>query len=174
VTVGVESETEPTTETQVDIEDANPDDPGVTVETGGSGSSVEQVTFDDETTSGSVTITEYSDPPEAVTDSITRALVGNGDDTGPTGEETETESETTESADSTTENDQSDDQTVDTPSQSTGDERQTDDASQSTPEDEENEADETGSRLELVFAVLVVIAALTAGIWLRQRDEDNS
>lgn len=74
-----EVEPDASTRTELPIEDADTDGEGVTVETGTD--SVDRITFDDESITGTVEITEYQTPPEGVTDGIA-AAVDDASDTG--------------------------------------------------------------------------------------------
>lgn len=67
----------PTTETSTEITDADPETPGVTVDTTET-EQVNSVTFENEEVTGSVEITEYIDPPEQVKTEITEAIVAAG------------------------------------------------------------------------------------------------
>ena len=66
-------QTEPDTETSTEITDADPDTPGVTVDTEDA-DSVEQITFGEEDATGSVDVREYQSPPESVTESVSAAV----------------------------------------------------------------------------------------------------
>jgi len=65
-------QSEPDVDTERDIEDADPDTPGVTVDTSDETSTVESVSFADEETTGSVSVREYSD--ESVVESTGSSL----------------------------------------------------------------------------------------------------
>lgn len=65
-------QSEPDVETERDIEDADPDTPGVTVDTSDETETVESINFADEETTGSVNVREYSD--EAVVESTSNSL----------------------------------------------------------------------------------------------------
>ena len=67
-------ETEPSTQTVVDIVDTDPERAGVTVDTKQS-RSVDGITFDDESVSGTVETKEYQTLPEATTDKISKAIL---------------------------------------------------------------------------------------------------
>lgn len=68
------SETEPDTETEVEIEDTNDESDGVSVETGTATEMVDEITFDDDSVSGTVHVEEYTEPPEDVTQSVTETV----------------------------------------------------------------------------------------------------
>ena len=65
-------QSEPDIDTERTIEDADPDTPGSTVDTSDETTTVESITFADETTTGSVNVREYSD--ETVTESTSNSL----------------------------------------------------------------------------------------------------
>ena len=66
--------TEPSTQTVVDIEDTDPERAGVTIDTEQS-QSVDEVTFDDESVTGTVETKEYDTLPETTTDQIATAIL---------------------------------------------------------------------------------------------------
>lgn len=63
---------EASSDTERTIEDANPDIPGVTVDVSSEAETVESINFDDEETTGSVRVREYSD--ESVVESTSQSL----------------------------------------------------------------------------------------------------
>jgi|AntDeeMinimDraft_6_1070357.scaffolds.fasta_scaffold01512_3 hypothetical protein len=65
--------TGPSRETTTEIIDNDPDTPGVTVTPEGT-QSVRQITFQDESASGTVTVREYDEPPESLSESVTASL----------------------------------------------------------------------------------------------------
>ena len=67
-------ETEPSTQTVVDIVDTDPERAGVTVDTEQS-QSVDDITFDDESVSGTVETKEYETLPETTTNKISKAIL---------------------------------------------------------------------------------------------------
>jgi len=64
---------ESTTQSQTEISDTDPDQAGVTVSPEET-ESVQQVTFDDDTASGSVDIREWEEPSESVSESVSSAI----------------------------------------------------------------------------------------------------
>jgi PGF-pre-PGF domain-containing protein len=66
-------QTEPNTQTRSEIVDSDPDRPGVNINPEGT-ESVREITFDDEAAAGNVDITEWQNPPQSVSDSVTGAL----------------------------------------------------------------------------------------------------
>jgi hypothetical protein len=76
----------PTTDTATEITDAEPDTPGVTVNPTET-ESVSQITFENQDVTGSVQITEYTEPPEEIKTAVTESVVAAGAiDTGGDGD----------------------------------------------------------------------------------------
>lgn len=94
-------ETEPSTQTVVDIVDTDPERAGVTVDTKQS-RSVDGITFDDESVSGTVETKEYETLPEATTDKIAKAIL----------ESQAANTDESESSSTDTQRESSDEQTV--------------------------------------------------------------
>ncbi len=68
----VVEQADPDIDTEREIEDSDPDTPGVTVDTSDETTTIESITFTDEGTTGSVNVREYSD--ESVTESVSNSL----------------------------------------------------------------------------------------------------
>jgi hypothetical protein len=81
--------TGPSRETNTEIVDNDPDTPGVSVTPEGT-QTVRQITFQDEGASGTVTVREYDEPPESLSESVTTSLnqqqTENADSDGSDGE----------------------------------------------------------------------------------------
>ena len=91
-------QTEPSRETNTEIVDNDPDTPGVSVTPEGT-QSVRQITFQDEGASGTVTVREYDEPPESLSESVTAALNRQQTDNADSdGSDSETQPQTTRQA----------------------------------------------------------------------------
>lgn len=101
------AETTPETETQVEIEDTGANEEGVTINTEQT-ATVDQITLNDESVSGTIEITEYTEPPaevkKQVTDSIRAALTaGDGESSaGDSGEDATQDADTDANSESPT------------------------------------------------------------------------
>jgi len=67
----------PSTQTDNEVTDTDPDTAGVQIHTEGT-ESVREISFDDENVTGSVEIVEYNDPPEALREELSESIIGAG------------------------------------------------------------------------------------------------